>query len=488
MDKYKDVWAHALDYLRDHAGFSPATFSIWFKDLKLEGISDTFLYLSAEKQHQAEYVFDMFYKQLQSATFNALGTRAELILFSREKHGANIESYIENHKKTGVLPEGAKSRETISEEFVKEPPLSEEEARQIPDPVGVVIRSTIPPVQRKSGIVDEYTFENFIVGETNKMAYSACRAIAKNPAESWNPLFLYSPSGLGKTHLLYAISNEIIKNDPSKTVLYVRGEDFANDLIEQLMEKKPMHYFRQRYRKVDVLLVDDIQFIAGKEATQTEFFHTFDALYQQNKQIILTSDRPTRDLKHLESRLRTRFESGLMVDIQPPELELRIAIVRSKAENMGITIPEKVVLYLAENVKSSVRQLEGAVKRLHGYSTINGLDITLDLAKKCLVDITPRESVDDLVQKTFDVVCRHYDVKVSEVLGKRRQANIVIARHVATFILRQITELSSIEISRYFSQDHSTSLSAINKVEEKIADDPAFEETVNSLIREIKED
>ncbi len=488
MNKYKDIWAHALDYLRDNSDFSPATYGIWFKDLMLEGISDSFLYLSAEKQHQAEYVFAMFYKQLQAATFNALGTRAELVLFSREKHGDKIAEYIENHKKTGILPEGAKCRETVSEEFAKEPPLSEEEARQVPEPIGVVIRSTIPPVQRKSGIVDEYTFDNFIVGETNKMAYSACRAIAKNPAESWNPLFLYSPSGLGKTHLLYAISNEIIQNDPSKTVLYVRGEDFANDLIDHLMEKKPMHYFRQRYRKVDVLLVDDIQFIAGKEACQTEFFHTFDALYQQNKQIILTSDRPTRDLKHLENRLRTRFESGLMVDIQPPELELRIAIVRSKAKSMGITIPEKVVSYLAENVKSSVRQLEGAVKRLHGYSTINALPITMDLAKQCLVDITPRESVDDLVQKTFDVVCRHYDVKVSEVLGKRRQANIVIARHVATFILRQITELSSIEISRYFSQDHSTSLSAINKVEEKIADDPVFEETVNSLIREIKED
>ena len=488
MNKYKDIWAHALDYLRDESGFSPATYSIWFKDIELEGISDAFMYLSTEKQHQAEYVFEMFYNQLQKAIFMSLGSRADLVIFSREKHGKNIEAYVENHRKTGILPEGAKSKETLTEEFVNEPPLSEEEARSVPEPPGVVIRSHIPPTQRKNGIVDEYTFDNFIVGETNKMAHSACLAIARRPAESWNPLFLYAPSGLGKTHLLFAISNEILKNDPSKTVLYVRGEDFTNELIDYLVQKKPMHYFRQRYRHVDVLLVDDIQFIAGKESTQTEFFHTFDALYQQNKQIILTSDRPTRDLKHLETRLRTRFESGLMVDIQPPELELRIAIVRSKAEALGITIPEKVISYIAENVKSSVRQLEGAVKRLHGYSTINGMDITMDLAKKCLVDITPRESVDDLVQKTFDVVCRHYDVKVSDIMGKRRQANIVVARHVATFILRQITDLSSIEISRYFSQDHSTSLSAINKVEEKIADDPVFEETVNSLIREIKED
>ena len=488
MNKYKDVWAHVLDYLRDQSGFSPATFSIWFKDLELEGFTpDSFLYISAEKQHQADYVFDMFYKQLQSAVFVGMGTRAELVLLSREKHGAAMAEYIERHKKTGLLPEGARCREIVTDDYVKEPPLSEEEARQVPEPVGTVIRSTIPPVQRKSGIVEEYTFENFIVGETNRMAHSACLAIARHPAESWNPLFLYAPSGLGKTHLLYAISNEIIKNDPSKTVLYVRGEDFTNDLIDHLQEKKPMHYFRQRYRKVDVLLVDDIQFIAGKESTQTEFFHTFDALYQQNKQIILTSDRPTRDLQHLEVRLRTRFESGLMVDIQPPELELRIAIVRSKAENMGITIPEKVVTFLAENVKSSVRQLEGAVKRLHAYSTINGLEINMDLAKKCLVDISPRESVDDLIQKTFDVVCRQYGVSVADIQGKRRQANIVIARHVATYILRQITELSSIEISRYFSQDHSTSLSAINKVEEKIADDPVFEETVNALIREIRE-
>jgi chromosomal replication initiator protein len=248
-----------------------------------------------------------------------------------------------------------------------------------------------------------------------------------------------------------------------------------------------MRYFRERYRNVDVLLVDDIQFIAGKESTQQEFFHTFDALYQQHKQIILTSDRPPRELKHLDDRMRTRFESGLTVDIQPPELELRIAIASSKAEALGLEIPYPVIQFIAENIKSSVRQLEGVIKRLHGYSTIFGNKIDMELAKRCIHDVVPSKSIDSTVEKTFERVCERYGVGVGDITGKRKQANIVIARHVATYILRQITDLSSIEIARYFSQDHSTILSAIKSVEKKIDDNPSFEEEVTKLIREIQE-
>jgi chromosomal replication initiator protein len=248
-----------------------------------------------------------------------------------------------------------------------------------------------------------------------------------------------------------------------------------------------MRYFRERYRNCDVLLLDDIQFIAGKETTQQEFFHTFDALYQQHKQIIITSDRPPHELKHLEDRLRTRFESGLTVDIQPPELELRVAIAASKAEAMGLKIPDGVLLYIANQIKSSVRQLEGVIKRLHGYSTILGKDIDLELAKTCIHDLVPKKSADSVMEKIFDKVCERYQVKVSDLTGKRRQANIVIARHVSIYISHELTELSSVEIARYFSQDHSTILSAIKNVEKKIEDNPAFEEEVTRLIREIRD-
>jgi len=482
MDFNKNIWKHVLDCIRVSAGFSTATFSIWFKELELERLTETFAYISAKENYKGEFVFNVYYKKLQNAIFETLGSRVELVIFSRDLHSENIQDTIETHINTGILPDKAFCKIQRNEKFAAESPLSEEEKKQVEDPVGTLIKSEIPAVRGES-----YTFANFIVGNTNRMAHDACMAIAKNPAEVWNPLFLYSPSGMGKTHLLYAISNEIIRHNPSKRILYVRGEDFTNQLIDSLMQKKPMHYFRERYRNVDVLLVDDIQFIAGKESTQQEFFHTFDALYQQHKQIILTSDRPPKELKHLEDRMRTRFESGLTVDIQPPELELRIAIAASKAESLGLEIPDNVIQFIAGHIKSSVRQLEGVIKRLHGYSTIFGKKIDLELAKTCIHDIVPTKSVDHTVEKTFDRVCEKYQVGVSDITGKRKQANIVTARHVATYILRQITDLSSIEIARYFSQDHSTILSAIKNVEKKIDDNPAFEEEVTGLIREITE-
>ena len=482
MDLNKNIWKHVLECIRANSGFSAATFSIWFKELELERLTDTFAYISAKENYKGEFVFNMYYKQLQNAIFETLGSRVELVIFSRDLHSENLQDIIDHHQNTGLLPDKAFCKALRDEKFAAESPLSEEEKKQVDEPVGTLIKTEIPAVKG-----EEYTFNNFIVGNANRMAHDACMAIAKNPAEVWNPLFLYSPSGMGKTHLLYAISNEIIKHNPTKRILYVRGEDFTNQLIDSLMQKKPMHYFREKYRNVDVLLVDDIQFIAGKESTQQEFFHTFDALYQQHKQIILTSDRPPKELKHLEDRMRTRFESGLTVDIQPPELELRIAIAASKAEALGLEIPDNVLHFVADHIKSSVRQLEGVIKRLHGYSTIFGKEIDLELAKTCIHDIIPTKSVDSTVEKTFHRVCEKYQVGVKDITGKRRQANIVTARHVATYILRQITDLSSIEIARYFSQDHATILSAIKNVERKIDDNPAFEEEVTGLIREIQE-
>lgn len=483
MDSNQAIWDHVLQYLRQSAGFSEATFSIWFKDLQLEKFNDSYFYLSALEQYKAEFVFKIYYKKLKSAIFEILGSRAELIFFSREAHGDKIGEYIAEHIRSDLLPERALSRERQTEEYENEPPLSEEEKQKVGGPRGTIIKTEIPPVKEGA----EYTFENFIVGSTNRVAHDACVAISKNPSEVWNPLFIYSPSGMGKTHLLYAISNEIIRYNPSKRISYVTGEDFGNELITDLLQKKPMHYFREKYRNVDVLLVDDIQFVAGKETVQEEFFHTFEALYHQRKQIILTSDRPPKDMKSLDNRLRTRFEWGLTVDIQPPELELRIAIAKSKAEILGLKAPDSVLEFLADNIRSSVRQLEGAVKRLHAYSALYGKEVDIPLARQCINDMIPKVSVDNIVEKTFEKVCNKYQVGVKDITGKRRNANIVIARHVATYILRQITELSSIEIARYFSQDHSTILSAFRNVEKKIDDNPAFEEEVSSLIREIQE-
>lgn len=479
----KAIWDHVLEYIRTKADFSEATFSIWFRDLELEKITDSYLYLSAKESYKAEFVFKMYYKQLKNAIFETLGSRGELILFSREQHGEKIGEYITEHLRSDLLPEGVLYRGMQTEEYKKEQPLSDDEKKIVGGPVGTLIKSEIPPVKEGAA----YTFENFIVGNANRVAHDACVAISRNPSEVWNPLFIYGPSGIGKTHLLYAINNEIIRNNPSMRISYVSGEDFGNELIQDLLEKKPMHYFREKYRNVDVLLVDDIQFVAGKERVQEEFFHTFEALYLQRKQIILTSDRPPKDMKSLDNRLRTRFEWGLTVDIQPPELELRIAIAKSKAEMLGFEVPDTVLEFLANNIKSSVRQLEGAMKRLHAYTALYHKTVDLTMARQCITDMIPKVSVDNIVEKTFEKVSNKYQVGVGDITGKRRQANIVIARHVATYILRQITELSSIEIARYFSQDHSTILSAFRNVEKKIDENPAFEEEVAGLIREIQE-
>jgi len=483
MDSNKAIWDHVLNYLHHSSGVPEATFSIWFKELELEKFTDSYMYLSAKELYKAEFVFKMYYRILKKAIFETLGSRAELIIFSREVHKDKIGEYIAEHIRSDFLPDRVQCRERQTEEYIREQPLSEDEKKIVGGPVGTIIKSEIPPVKEGAA----YTFENFIVGNTNRVAHDACVAIAKNPSEVWNPLFIYSPSGMGKTHLLYAISNEIIRYSPYKQISYVTGEDFGNELIKNLIEKKPMHYFREKYRNVDVLLVDDIQFVAGKETVQEEFFHTFEALFQQRKQIILASDRPPKDMNRLDARLRTRFEWGLTVDIQPPELELRIAIAKSKAQLLRLEAPDHVLHFLADNIKSSIRQLEGAIKRLHAYSAFYGKEIDIPLAKQCISDMIPKVSVDNIVDKTFEKVCGKYQVTVADITGKRRNANIVTARHVATYILRQITELSSIEIARYFSQDHSTILSAFRTVEKKFDDNPGFEEEVTELIREIQE-
>ena len=488
MEQLNAVWKHVLAYIREHETFSEATFSIWFKDLQMEGSEGDTIFLSANKRYQAEWDYNRYYDILKNAIYQTLGLRVDLVFLNREDH-RNVEEIIETYRKNGALPDFAYSKVPQTKEYLSETPLTPEEKQQIKEPEGTLITTEIPPLKRSDGSIEEYTFDNFIVGETNKYAHAACLAIARNPdAEvNFNPLFIYSPSGLGKTHLLYAITNEIMRNHSGKRVLYVKGSDFVTHFVDEMLVRKPMRYFREKYRDVDVLLIDDVHNIAGKVYVQEEFFQTFDALFTLKKQIILTSDRPPRDIKDLAYRLRTRFESGLMVDIQPPELELRVAIVKSKAKAMGIDVPTDAILYIAENIKSSVRQLEGVVKKLKAHAFLYGEEITLDLAKKCLNDLVPKDNVNDLVDKTFNVVSERFKVSKEDLLSRRRYQPIVTARHTATFILRQITDLSSVEISRYFNQDHTSILSAIKTVEKKIKNDPELEDTIQSLIRDIQE-
>ena len=343
------------------------------------------------------------------------------------------------------------------------------------------IGGTLPPFNF------EYTFDNFIVGNSNKFAHAACWAVAERPALDYNPLFIYGPSGLGKTHLLYAITNAFKKKNPNANVIYIKSEDFTNQLIESLAKSK-MPEFKEKYRSCDMLLIDDIQFIAGKVSTQEEFFHTFNALFEAGKQIILTSDRPPRDIRTLEERLKTRFEWGLIADIQPPDMELRIAIIKKKAEQVNITLSDEVLNFLAENLRSNIRQIEGAIKKLGARSFLMGAghEISMDLAKGCLSELLGgAEPASVTIDKIFTAIYKKYNVKKEDIIGARRTKEIAAARHKAIYLVRTITEMSLPNIGKIFNRDHSTIMSSIEAVEKKLITDAILGVEIDDMIKEV---
>ena len=342
------------------------------------------------------------------------------------------------------------------------------------------IGSTLPPFNF------EYTFENFIVGSSNKFAHAACLAVADRPAQAYNPLFIYGPSGLGKTHLLYAITNELKKKIGNVRVIYIKGEDFTNQMIDSL-SRQAMNEFRDKYRSCDVLLIDDIQFIAGKTSTQEEFFHTFNALHEAGKQIIMTSDRPPREIKTLEDRLKTRFEWGLIADIQPPDLELRTAIIKKKADQVNVSIPDDVLTFLAENLRSNIRQIEGAIKKLGAKSFLTGRHITMELARSCIsVLLGGAEPVTVTVDKIFAAVLKKYNIKREDIVSGKRTKEIANARHVTVYVIRSVTDMSLPNIGKIIDRDHSTVLSSIEAIEKRMAQNPVFRTEMEEMIKEIK--
>lgn len=331
----------------------------------------------------------------------------------------------------------------------------------------------------------EYTFDTFIVGNSNKFAHAACLAVAQNPSKAYNPLFLYGNSGLGKTHLLYAIANEIKRNDSSKSICYVKGDDFTNELIESL-HRANMSDFRQKYRYADVLLVDDVQFIGGKESTQEEFFHTFETLYLDQKQIILTSDRPPKEIKTLDDRLRGRFEMGLIADIQPPDIETRIAIIKRKAEIMDIEIPNDVCEYIANNVKNNIRQLEGTVKKIKAKNNLDGEKPSIKSVQNIIADILNNDTPPEVtVEKITEEVARTFNVSVEDLRSsKNRSAYISGPRQVAIYIINELTTLTQEKIGQEFGgRDHSTVKYAIDTTSKKMKKDSNLRSIVDDIIK-----
>lgn len=353
----------------------------------------------------------------------------------------------------------------------------------------------ILPEQRREFVQDEetetagpsalnpkYTFETFVVGSSNKFASAACRAVADNPGKAYNPLFLYGGVGLGKTHLMNAIGHQIRKNKPTARVLYITSESFTNELIEALRKGRNAE-FRQRFRQLDALMIDDVQFIANKQSVQEEFFNTFNTLHNAGKQIVISSDRPPKEIATLEERLRSRFEGGLIADIQEPDLETRIAILRNKAQEENIDIPDGIIEFIAENTTNNIRSLEGNLTRVLFFASISKQPVTMDLVREALQDILPKKEQKKLTPNVIkEAVCSYYSLPEQSLVSQRRDKEVVLPRQVAMYLCHSLLALPYKRIAYLFERnDHTTAISACSKIEKLIEEDPSFSEEIDNI-------
>ena len=416
----------ALEFLeRD---FPPSTLSAWFDDVTVVSFADNRLILHSPNDFKKDFIEQRFTEPLQNVL----------------------------HELTG-------------------------------DPVAVVVVTgeyTAPATS--SSPYDDYTFERFIVGSSNKFAHAAALAVAQRPAAENNPLFIYGNSGLGKTHLMYAIANVIRRTHPEYRIIYTKGEDFTNELITAIQEGN-VQTFRNKYRMVDLLLLDDVQFIAGKERTQEEFFHTFNALYEAKKQIVLTSDRPPKEINTLEDRMKTRFEWGLLADIQPPDFETRIAIIRDKALKTGVDLPDEVSNYIAENIQSNIRQLEGAVKKIKAMHELMGERITIPLAENAIDALrTENPGLNPTPERIMEAVANYFYIPVEQMISQNRSKDVAYPRQMAMYMIRQELEYSFPDIAKIFKRDHTTVMHACNKIEEERKNTRETEEVIKKLHNNIR--
>ena len=353
------------------------------------------------------------------------------------------------------------------------------------DAVATPAAAAAPPsVREPSGSGNpRFTFDTFVVGSSNQFAHAAARAVAESPSRSYNPLFLYGGVGLGKTHLMHAIAQEVLRRNPDARVLYLSAERFLNDLINALRFER-MHEFKRRYRELDVLLMDDVQFIAGKDSTQEEFFHTFNALHDAQKQIVVTSDALPKEIPTLEERLRSRFEWGLIADIQPPDLEMKVAIIRKKAAAEKADVPNDVAMFIAGTVKSNVRELEGRLNRVIAFSSLTGKPMSVELARETLRDIVGNEEHKAVPSEILKAVASHYGLRVSDMKAKSNAKPVAFPRQVAMYLCRKLTELSYPEIGRLFNdKHHSTVMHSVEKIERMIEDDADFRRVVEGFLQ-----
>ena len=451
--------------------FVSMTVDLWFNALTVYSYHDNRVILYCDSDYKRSYIEEKYKKNIETHLSGILGKPTKVSIVSAD----TIEERTENITIEDILPTNTVKAQTI--ESLPQSPLFSSE-------------NNSNEVQRPSDISHEdYTFSNFIVGSSNEFAYKACMAVIDRPAVLYNPLFIHGASGLGKTHLLHAMYNEAKRKYPSLNIVYMSGEEFANQLILAINKNKAekMEEFRKKYRNIDILLIDDIHFISNKRSTQEEFFHTFNRLFEMKKQIILTSDRAPGEIEFLEERLKTRFEWGLITDIQPPNLELRAAIFRNKAESMNVDIPQNALIFLAENVRDNVRQIEGVIKTLRAHSLISGKRIDLDLVKNVLGDYLSKERENITPEMIIDFFCQRYTVKKDDLLGQSRSSQIKTIRHLCIYVMKTLTNENYKSIGKIFNKDRTSIMYSHGQIEKTMNSDREFSRTVDKIIAEIRE-
>ena len=430
MNSVADVWNNVLQQLKGE--LSETTIATWFDELEAVDIRGNTFLLHCSNDFKKGYIESLFMKNIKASLHDIFSTDFEVQILDDQAFAEFNGG--ETHRQ--------------SDRFTSA----------------------------------EFTFETFVVGPSNKLAYAASMAVAEHPAQNYNPLLIYGDSGLGKTHLIYAIANVIRRNDPKAKIVYIKGDDFINEFIELIRAGRGSE-FRAKYREADLLLVDDVQFVAGKEQVQNEFFHTFNTLYESGKQIVLTSDRPPSEMTLLDDRLRTRFEWGLLADVTPPDFETRMAIIKNKAALLGMELPDKIATYIAQNVTANVRQLEGTINKILAYKDLLGNDTDEETVTRAIQDMLRRSNeYVPTPEAILEYISKYYSLDESVIRGQQRVRDAVSARQIAMYLIRSMTNLSLDEIGKVFdNRDHSTVLYSIQQIEKKMKKDAAFAEMVKEI-------
>ncbi len=443
----REIWDKTLNTLKGE--LTEVSFNTWIKSIEPVAISDTTIKLGVPNNFTKD-ILENRYKDLIKNSIQAVFNKSY-----------NIEFFI------------------LSEEAVELEPNKKPHESKPTLVVNDEMSATLNP---------KYTFDSFVIGNSNRFAHAASLAVAESPAKAYNPLFIYGGVGLGKTHLMHAIGHYIQNINPKSKVVYVSSEKFTNELINSIKDDKNEE-FRSKYRNVDVLLIDDVQFIAGKERTQEEFFHTFNTLHEASKQIILSSDRPPKEIHTLEDRLRSRFEWGLIADIQAPDFETRIAILKKKADVENLNVPNEVMVYIATHIKSNIRELEGALIRIVAYSSLTNKEISVELASEALKDIISNKNAKQItIELIQDIVSSYYGLKIDDFKSSRRTRNVAFPRQIAMYLSRKLTDTSLPKIGEEFGgRDHTTVIHAYEKISQSLKKDDSLQATVAELTKKISQ-